>query len=235
VTFNAGTRAIQLVTSDVQRLLAQEAGLIPKGTWFELGGEAKAQQAAQRDLVLYSLVALVLILLLLMAAFERRAMSALVMTNLPFSLMGAIIALALTGQSLSLGALVGLVTVFGISARNAILLLAHYEHLIDVEGGGNWSDELIRRGADERLLPVLMTALVTALGLVPLAWGTGKAGNEIEAPLAIAVLGGLATSTALSLVVLPAILRQLQGSRFAYWLQPPRRNDDGDPVVPAAP
>jgi Cu/Ag efflux pump CusA len=193
VTFNAGTRAIQPVTSDVQRLLAQEAGLIPKGTWFELGGEAKAQQAAQRDLVLYSLVALVLILLLLMAAFERRAMSALVMTNLPFSLMGAIIALALTGQSLSLGALVGLVTVFGISARNAILLLAHYEHLIDVEGGGNWSDELIRRGADERLLPVLMTALVTALGLVPLAWGTGKAGNEIEAPLAIAVLGGLAT------------------------------------------
>jgi len=180
VTFNAGTRAIQPVTSDVRRLLAEESGLIPQGTWFELGGEAAAQQAAQRDLILYSLVALVLILVVLMAAFERRAMSALVMTNLPFSLMGAIAALAVTGQSLSLGALVGLVTVFGISARNAILLLAHYEHLIEFEGAGDWGVELIRRGADERLLPVLMTAIVTALGLVPLAFGAGKAGKDLR-------------------------------------------------------
>jgi CzcA family heavy metal efflux pump len=223
VTFNAGSRAIGPVASDVEATLAATA--LPKGLWLELGGEAVAQRATQRDLVSFTLVALGLIALLLTAAFERRVLSALVMMNLPFSLVGAIAALAVTGQTLSLGALVGLVTVFGISARNSILLLAHYEHLIDREGGGSWSLELIRRGADERLLPVLMTAIVTALGLVPLAIGVGKAGNEIEAPLAIAVLGGLASSTVLSLVVLPALLQWITTSRSARWLESTSRSE----------
>jgi Cu/Ag efflux pump CusA len=186
---------------------------------MEFGGEAAAQQAARRDLVLYSLVALSLIVMLLTAAFERRRLAGFVMLNLPFSLIGGVLALALTGQSLSLGALVGLVTVFGISARNAILLLTHLEHLIDREGGA-FEPALITRAAAERLLPVLMTALVTALGLIPLALGVGRAGNEIEAPLAIVVLGGLATSTVLCLVVLPAALTWSSGSRFARWFAP---------------
>lgn len=217
VTFNAGVRGIQPVAADVSSLLRTQVKL-PAGVWFELGGEAAAQRAAQRDLILYSIVAFFLILMLLTAAFERPALAALVMLNLPFSLVGGILALAMTGQSLSLGALVGLVTVFGISARNAILLLAHYEHLLRKDSAASWSAELITRGASERLLPVIMTALVTALGLIPLALSVGKAGNEIEAPLAIAVLGGLATSTALCLVVLPAIIEWLVASRWRRWL-----------------
>jgi len=217
VTFNAGSRGIQPVAADVQRIVTDEGARFPS-VWLEMSGEAEAQRAAQRDLLLYSLLALALILMLLAAAFERRGLAALVMLNLPFSLIGGIVALAITGQTLSLGSMVGLVTVFGISARNAILLLAHYEHLLDRDAGTVWSRELVRRGAAERLLPVMMTALVTALVLVPLALGVGRAGNEIEAPLAIAVLGGLASSTLLCLVVLPAVVQWTVESRFARWL-----------------
>jgi CzcA family heavy metal efflux pump len=218
VTFNAGARGIDGVAADV-RSIAERGVKLPPGYWLEFGGEAAAQQAARRDLVLYSLVALSLIVMLLSAAFERGRLAAFVMLNLPFSLIGGVLALALTRQSLSLGALVGLVTVFGISARNAILLLTHLEHLIDREGGA-FEPALITRAAAERLLPVLMTALVTALGLVPLALGVGRAGNEIEAPLAIVVLGGLATSTILCLIVLPAALTWSSRSRVRRWFEP---------------
>jgi Cu/Ag efflux pump CusA len=146
---------------------------------------------------------------ILYLCFRRRSYPWLVVANLPFSLVGGIIAIGVTGVGLSLGALVGLVTVFGISARNAILLLAHYEHLVDVEGA-QWSRATALRGSAERLVPILMTALVTALGLAPLALGLGRAGYEIEAPMAIAVLGGLVTSTVLSLLVLLALAERAQ-------------------------
>jgi len=157
----------------------------------------------------------------LTAAFEHRALALIVLVNVPFSLIGAILALAATGQSLSLGALVGLVTVFGISARNAILLLAHYEKLLEETPGAAWTPELIDRGAAERFLPVIMTAVLTALGLVPLAASFGTAGNEIEGPLAIAVLGGLVSSTGLCLVVLPAFMHWITQSRFNRALHVP--------------
>jgi Cu/Ag efflux pump CusA len=106
--------------------------------------------------------------------------------------------------------MVGLVTVFGISARNAILLLAHYEHLVEREGAA-WQRATVLRGAQERLVPILMTAAVTALGLLPLAIGLNAPGQEIEGPMAVTVLGGLLTSTALNLVLLPACVERLGG------------------------
>jgi Cu/Ag efflux pump CusA len=135
-----------------------------------------------------------------------------VLANLPFSLLGSIAAIALSGVGLSIGTLVGLVTVFGVSSRNSILLLAHYEHLMDVEGHA-WNRATALRGASERLVPILMTALVTALGLAPLALGLGRAGYEIEAPMAITVLGGLATSTALNLLVLLGFAERVAPAR----------------------
>jgi len=220
ITFNAGTRGIQLVTRDVQSILARDAAQ-HADTWTELAGEAEQQQRTQRNLIVFSLIALVLIVLLLSAAFERRALAFVVLVNVPFSLIGTILALAITGQSLSLGALVGLVTVFGISARNAILLLAHCEKLLEESPQGAWTPELIDRGAAERLLPVIMTAVLTALGLVPLAARLGTAGNEIEGPLAIAVLGGLVSSTVLCLVVLPALMHWITASRFSRFVHLP--------------
>ena len=134
------------------------------------------------------------------------------LVNLPFSLIGSVAAIAITGVGLSLGATVGLVTVFGVSARNAILLLAHYEHLVDNEGT-DWSPATVLRGAQERLIPILMTAAVTALGLMPLALGMNRPGQEIEGPMAVTVLGGLVSSTLLNLVVLPALAERFGGRK----------------------
>src|SRR4030095_2607180 len=129
---------------------------------------------------------------------------ALVLANLPFALVGGVLAVFATGGLLSIGSLVGFVTLFGISMRNSIMLLSHYEHLVREEGA-EWNLETVVRGAGERVLPILMTALVTALGVLPLALGSGEAGREIEGPMAIVILGGLTSSTALNLVVLPAL------------------------------
>src|SRR5213075_1869969 len=109
------------------------------------------------------------------------------------------------GESgLSIGALVGFVTLFGITTRNSIMMISHFEHLIEQEGM-TWGLDTAIRGASERLIPILMTALVTALGLLPLAIGSGEAGREIEGPMAIVILGGLVTSTVLNLLVLPTL------------------------------
>ncbi|MHB1202918.1 MAG: efflux RND transporter permease subunit [Acidithiobacillus sp.] len=117
----------------------------------------------------------------------------------------------LTGGVLSLGSLVGFVTIFGITLRNSIMLISHYQHLVEVEGM-SWGREAAIRGAQERLVPILMTALVTALGLLPLALTSGAPGNEIEGPMAQVILGGLITSTVLNLLVLP--IMALRFGRF---------------------
>jgi Cu/Ag efflux pump CusA len=154
---------------------------------------------------------LALIILILVAAFHWRKNAWLVLANLPFSLIGSVLAIALTGIGLSLGTVVGLVTVFGVSARNSILQLAHYEHLVEMEGSP-WSPQTVLRGANERLIPILMTAAVTALGLAPLAFGLHQPGQEIEGPMAITVLGGLISSTLLNLLVLPALAQRYSRS-----------------------
>jgi Cu/Ag efflux pump CusA len=142
-------------------------------------------------------------------AFRWRANGWLVMANLPFALVGSVATIAVTGIGLSLGTVVGLVTVFGVSARNAILQLAHYEHLVAVEGAP-WNLDTVIRGANERLVPILMTAAVTALGLAPLAFGMNLPGQEIEGPMAVTVLGGLVSSTVLNLFLLPALARRVR-------------------------
>ena len=128
----------------------------------------------------------------------------LVLINLPFALVGGVLAVFASGGMLSIGALVGFVTLFGITLRNSIMMISHYEHLVSVEGM-DWGIETAVRGASERLAPILMTASVTALGLLPLAIGSGAPGREIEGPMAIVILGGLVTSTALNLLVLPTL------------------------------
>ena len=128
--------------------------------------------------------------MILFVSFHWRANSWLVLANLPFSVIGSVLAIAVDRhRHLAWDRWSGLVTVFGVSARNAILQLAHYEHLVEVEGPP-WSLEVVLRGANERLVPILMTAAVTALGLAPLAFGMNRPGQEIEGPMAVTVLGG---------------------------------------------
>ncbi len=202
ITFNV-KGSLQQIVAQAQRTIATSVKL-PTGVFIEFTGAAEAEAQTRTELYLYSGLALALIVMILFVSFHWRANSWLVLANLPFSLIGSVLAIAVTGIGISLGTVVGLVTVFGVSARNAILQLAHYEHLVEVEGAP-WSLDVVIRGANERLIPILMTAAVTALGLAPLAFGMNKPGQEIEGPMAVTVLGGLLSSTLLNLFVLPAL------------------------------
>jgi Cu/Ag efflux pump CusA len=183
---------------------------LPAGVYAEVGGAGTAQREARRELLRNSVLAGAGIVMLLWLAFGEGSRLLLVLANLPFALVGGVLAVFATGGLLSLGSMVGFVTLFGIATRNAVMLISHYDHLVRYEDA-TWGREAAIRGALERLGPILMTALVTALGLLPLAIGSGDPGREIEGPMAIVILGGLLTSTVLSLFVLPTLALRYGG------------------------
>lgn len=203
VTCNVEKRDVSSFVAEARRRVEQSVHL-PSGVYFEWSGAAQEQAKAKVELIMHFGVALVGILILLSLVFRRASHIGLVLANLPFALVGGVLAVFASGGSTSIGSWVGFVTLFGISTRNSIMLISHYEHLVEREGA-LWTIETVARGAGERLVPILMTALVTALGVLPLALGSGEAGREIEGPMAIVILGGLITSTALNLLVLPAL------------------------------
>jgi CzcA family heavy metal efflux pump len=191
--------------SVVNELNAKLAAVsFPRGYHAEILGEYQERQSAQSRLLTSALVAGLLILLLLQTAFRSWRLAVLVFLTLPMALVGGVLAAWLAGGILSLGSLVGFFTVFGIAARNGILLINHYQHLEQVEGM-DFGLPLVIRGAKERLAPILMTTLATGLALVPLVVLGSRPGHEIEHPLAVVILGGLVTSTLLSLFVVPSI------------------------------
>ncbi len=222
VTCNPGVRDVTSFVAAARKTMAEKLKL-PQGMYLEFGGAAEAQSAATRQLLLHSAIAGVGILLLLLVVLGNWRNLFLLLLNLPFALVGGVLAVYLSGLfgepgegALTMGSLVGFVTLFGITTRNSIMLLSHYEHLVHVEGRP-WNAATAVLGAGERLVPILITALVTALGLLPLAIGSGEAGREIEGPMAVVILGGLVTSTALNLLVLPTLA--------AWWFDPRRSRD----------
>ncbi len=214
VILHQGARRVQTITCSVrgravndfvEEAKAQVSRLkLPTGSYVEFSGTAEAQAQSRRDLLVNSLLAGLGILLLLSVVMRNYRNLLLVLVNMPFALVGGVLAAMATGGNLSLGSLVGFVTVFGITLRNSIMLISHYEHLVELEGTA-WGLDAALRGASERLAPILMTALVTGLGLLPLAIGSGDPGREIEGPMATVILGGLITSTLLNLLVLPTL------------------------------
>lgn len=180
---------------------------LPAGVYPQIGGFAQAQAQAERDLWLYSGLSGLGILLLLSLAFRRWRHVLLVLLNLPFALAGGVLMVFFTGQWLTIGSLLGFVTLFGITARNTMMLISHWEHLVQAEGKV-WNTDTLILGATERLVPVLMTALVTGLGLLPIALGGEASGREIEAPMAQVIVGGLLTSTLLNLWLLPLVFQR---------------------------
>lgn len=178
---------------------------LPAGVYIDFAGAAEGQAAASREIVTNIAFAAIAMLALLSLAFGGGRPMMLILAGAPFALAGGVIAVLFTGATLSLGALVGFVTLFGIAARNAILLVSHVDHLVDVEHA-DWSLATVLRATRERVTPILMTALVTALGLAPLALDAGQAGREIQGPMAVVILGGLASSTLMSLVLLPVLI-----------------------------
>jgi Cu/Ag efflux pump CusA len=160
---------------------------LPPGVFLRYGGAAEAQSAAKNELLLHSAAALVLIVLFLALAFGHPRHVLLVLLSLPSTLIGGVAAVALTGGTLTLGAMVGFVALFGMAARNTILLVSHYDHLVHVEAQ-HWNLDTATRGAEERLTPVLLTALLTGLALLPVALQLHQPGHEIEGPMAVVIL-----------------------------------------------
>lgn len=210
-----GSRRRQTITANVEgrdvtsfvaeaRAAVEASVTLPGTVYLEWSGAAKEQAKAQRELMIHSLLAGLGVIILLGLVFPRPSHVALVLANLPFAMIGGILAVYAGGGLVSIGSLVGFVTLFGISTRNSIMLISHYDHLVHREGAP-WNLATLARGASERVIPILMTALVTALGVLPLALGSGEAGREIEGPMAIVILGGLVSSTILNLLVLPAL------------------------------
>ncbi len=202
VTCNVRGRDLGSVARDIEARLAGLA--LGEGYHAEVLGEYAVRQASSRRLLLMSGLTFVLIFLILMIDFGEPRLATLVFVTLPFALVGAIAAAFMSTGILSLGSLVGLVTVIGIAARNGIMMVSHFRHLESVEQMPFGAD-LVMRGAEERLAPILMTALATGLALLPIAFGGDKAGQEIEHPLAVVILGGLVTSTILNLFLLPPL------------------------------
>ncbi len=211
VTCDVRGRDLTSFVAEVQHAMESKVAF-PAGTYAAVGGASAARAQARRDILVHSLAAAAGILLLLAIVFRNTRNLLLVLANLPFALVGGVLAVFATGGLVTVGAMVGFVTLFGITMRNSMMMISHFEHLVEQEGV-TWGLEAALRGASERLVPILMTAVVTALGLLPLALGSGEAGREIEGPMAVVILGGLATSTALNLVALPTLA--LRHGRFA--------------------
>ncbi|HSI34753.1 MAG TPA: efflux RND transporter permease subunit, partial [Tepidisphaeraceae bacterium] len=203
VTCNATGRDLGTVAREVEAAVNQKVGF-PREYHPEFLGEYAARAAAGSRLLWLAAAALVGIVVLLYVDFQSARLTFLVLLTLPFALVGGVFAALMSGGVLSLGSLVGFVTVLGIAARNGIMLVSHYRHLGEVEGEP-FGVGLVLRGAEERLAPILMTALATGLALVPLVVGGEKPGQEIEYPLAVVILGGLVTSTLLNLFLLPPL------------------------------
>jgi CzcA family heavy metal efflux pump len=202
VTTNVRDRDLGAVAQDIQAALGTVT--FPEGYHAEVLGEYAAREASQNRLLAIGLLALLGILLVLHVDFGSGRLVAMVALTLPFALIGGVAAAFLSGGVLSLGSLVGFVTVLGIAARNGIMLVSHYRHLEDVEGM-LFGPALVERGAEERLAPILMTALATGLALVPIVVGGSRSGQEVEHPMAVVILGGLFTSTVLNLFLLPSL------------------------------
>ncbi len=202
ISANVADRDLRSVVNDIQVRVDKDIKL-PEGYHLEYGGQFESEQAASRTLLLTSLMSIVVIFLLLYSEFRSVKESAIILINLPLALIGGVFALFMTTGEVSIPAIIGFISLFGIATRNGMLLISHYNHLQREEGIGVY-DSVIR-GSMDRLNPILMTALSSALALIPLALGGDLPGNEIQSPMAKVILGGLLTSTFLNGFIIPIV------------------------------
>ena len=203
VQCNVAGRDLRSVVRDIQTAVAANVPL-PTGVRIEYGGQFESESSASRQLLLLSVGVVIAIFFVLMTAFGSTRDAVLVMLNLPLALIGGVAGVYLAGGVLSVASIVGFITLFGIATRNGIMLVSHIRHLMEEEGVSDFRDAVLR-GAEERLAPILMTALAAGLALIPLALGGGQTGREIQTPMAVVILCGLMTSTLLNMLVVPAM------------------------------
>ncbi|TYC52236.1 efflux RND transporter permease subunit [Zoogloea oleivorans] len=203
VMANVAGRDLASVVDDIRRNVAAQVKL-PAGYHVEYGGQFESAEEAGRTLLFLGVGVIVGIFLLLFVAFRTARDALLVMLNLPLAIIGGVIGVFAAGGVLSVASIIGFITLFGIVTRNGVMMIAHIHHLVEHEGVGD-ATEAVRRGAEERLVPILMTALAAGLALVPLALAAGQPGSEIQSPMAIVILFGLGSSTLLNMIVVPAL------------------------------
>jgi CzcA family heavy metal efflux pump len=203
ISANVAGRDLGGVVDDIRSAITQAVPM-PTGYRVEYGGQFESQQTASRRLLVLGLGVVAGVFMLLVLAFGRARDAVLVMVNLPLALIGGVAGVFLAGGVLSVASMIGFITLFGIATRNGIMLVSHIHHLMRSEGVTDFR-AAIERGAHERLVPILMTAMAAGLALIPLALGGGKTGSEIQTPMAIVILCGLTTSTLLNMIVVPTL------------------------------
>ena len=206
VLANVQGRDLGAVVADIRTAI--EPVQLPQGARIELGGQFESAASATQTLLALGLIVLIGMFLLLRQVFNSSRDAGIVMLNLPLALVGGVVGLWVTGGVLSVATIVGFITLFGIATRNGVMLVSHIQHVQKIDGITDLR-EAVARASEERLIPILMTALAAGLALVPLALAIGEPGSEIQAPMAIVILFGLASSTALNMLVLPALYLKL--------------------------
>ena len=224
---NVGGRDLRGVIDDIRAGVESKVAL-PPGYYVVYGGQFESEQEATRTITLLGLFVLAGIFLLLFLAFRSSGTALLVMVNLPLALIGGVVAIYSGSGILSVASLVGFITLFGIATRNGIMMVSHFEHLIHVEGAP--FDEAVIRGSLERLAPILMTALCAGLALVPLVLAGDQPGNEIQSPMGVVILGGLLSSTALNMIVVPALYARFARPRGGHQEPGPPLSDPAHSV-----
>ena len=218
ISCNVAGRDLGSVVADI-RTAVSSAVPMPAGYRVEYGGQFESEESASQRLLILGVVVMAAIFMLLVLAFGRTRDALIVMANLPLALIGGVAGVFLAGGVLNVATMIGFITLFGIATRNGIMLVSHIQHLLGEEGVTDFR-EAVERGARERLIPILMTAMAAGLALIPLALGGGKSGSEIQTPMAIVILCGLVTSTILNMAVVPALY-------FRYGaLDEPQRHGD---------
>jgi Cu/Ag efflux pump CusA len=210
VQCNTAGRDLGSVITDIQRVVGESVP-VQSGYFIEYGGQFQSQQQATRLIGMLSLISILLIFGALYGHFGSVRLALQVMASIPLAVIGGVIAIFMSGGTLSVASLIGFITVAGICARNSIMMLSHYVHLMEYEGE-SFEQKMIVRGSLERLVPVLMTGLTTGLAMIPLAFSGGVPGSEILQPVAVVILGGLVTVTILDQLFTPALFYAL-GSR----------------------
>jgi HME family heavy-metal exporter len=240
VSMNVAGRDLGSTVKEVQARINQQVKL-PAGYYLTYGGQFESQQSASQKILWLSLFSLAGIFLVLYSHFKSGLMVGQIMLNIPLALIGSVVAVLLTGGTFSIASLVGFITLTGIASRNGIMMISHYIHLVEHEGE-QFGKEMIIRGSLERLVPVLMTALVAALALVPLTLAKDAPGKEILYPVATVILGGLLSSTFLDIVVTPVVfwlfgekaLAQYQRGHHEVSLDAHPQELDAQPLTPPA-
>jgi Cu/Ag efflux pump CusA len=203
VSCNTSGRDLGSIVADIQQAVGQQVAM-PDGYHVEYGGQFESAASATTTLLMLGGAAIAGLFMILVLAFGRARDALLIMLNLPLALIGGVVGVFLAGGVLSVASIIGFITLFGIATRNGIMLVSHIRHLLESEGVTNFR-EAVERGAQERLIPILMTAMAAGLALIPLAMRAGEAGSEIQTPMAIVILCGLTTSTLLNMFVVPTL------------------------------